>query len=154
MQKSDTTPDSSRLTLSISAHKRRFKPKEQVKFDVMVTNSGKEPVYIFGTLDVGYSASLVVHVRNAAGEDVQPLFDDLTFESPDDKSAFVKLIPDHFLGIQFFAPADVLNMKPGRYSIYVAYQSPFSEFDVALSPFWGEERGTIKSNVLNVEVVR
>lgn len=94
----DTTSDSSQLTLSLMAHKRRFKPKEQVKFDIMVTNSGKEPVYIFGTLGVGYSASLIVHVRNAAGKDVQPLFDDLTFESPNDKSVFVKLLPYHFLG--------------------------------------------------------
>lgn len=99
-------------------------------------------------------SGFVVQVRNAAGNDVEPFFDDLTFESPDEKSAFVKLIPNHFLGIKFFAPADVLNMKPRRYSIYVEYQSPFLATEVESSPFWRKERGTIKSNVLNVEIVR
>ena len=79
-----------------------------------MTNLGKEAVYVFGTLDWGYSASLLLHIRDASGKEVQPLFDDLTFVSSDDKSAFVKLLPYHFLGTNFFSPARDLNLKkPG-----------------------------------------
>jgi len=142
------------LVLSIIAPKRRYKPTDQIKFDVMLTNSGKEAVYIFGTLDFGYSASLQLHIHDTSGKEVQPFFDDHTSASPDDKSAFVKLLPDHFLGTNFYSPADVLNInRPGRYAVYVEYQSPFSATDVQLHPFWGKENGRIKSNVVNVEIV-
>lgn len=143
------------LELSIVPHKRRYKPSDQIKFDVMLTNSGKEAIYIFGTLNWGYSASLRLYIRDASGKEVQPLFDDLTFESANDQSAFVKLLPNHFLGTNFYAPAQDLNMnRPGRYTIYADYQSPFSATEVQLNPFWGKEKGTIKSNVVWFEVVR
>ena len=145
------------LELSIISRKTRYKVTDQIRLEVMLSNTGKEAIYIFGTLDWGYSASFVLHIREASGKNVQPraFFDDLTFTSPDDKSAFVKLLPHHFLGTNFFSPLDVLNLdRPGRYAIYVEYQSPFSATDVRLSPFWGKENGRIKSNVLNVEIVR
>jgi hypothetical protein len=123
----------------------------------MLTNSGKEDVYIFGTLDWGYSASFVLKVHDASGKEVTPLafFDDLTYASPHDNSAFVKLLPNHFLGTNFFAPLDVLNLnKPGRHAIFVQYHSPISTAEVKLKPFFGRESGTLKSNVVWIEVVR
>jgi hypothetical protein len=143
-----------RLEVSIIAHKHRYTPSEQMQLDVLLTNYGKDAVYVFGTLDFGYSASLVIHIRDASGKEVQPFFDDHTFTSPDDKSAFVKLLPRHFLGTNFFTPVDVLNMnRTGKYSIYVEYQSPFLATEVNLNPFWGKENGRIKSNVVEVEIV-
>src|ERR1700752_4844246 len=145
------------VEVSIISRKTRYKVTDQIRLDVMLSNSGKEAVYIFGTLDWGYSASFVLHIRDASGKNFQPraVFDDLTFTSPDDKSAFVKLLPHHFLGTNFFSPLDILNLdRPGRYAIYVEYQSPFSATDVQLKPFWGKENGRIKSNVVNVEIVR
>jgi uncharacterized protein RhaS with RHS repeats len=44
--------------------------------------------------------------------------------------------------------------KPGKYAIFVEYQSPFPATDVQLSPFWGKENGPIKSNVVSIEVIR
>jgi hypothetical protein len=105
------------LEVSLISRKSRYKVTDQIQLDVMLSNSGKEAVYIFGTLDWGYSASLVLHIRDASGKDVQPrgFLDDPTFTSPDDKSAFVKLLPHHFLGTNFFSPLDVLNLdRPGR----------------------------------------
>jgi hypothetical protein len=143
------------LELSIIADKRRYKATEQLRFNVLLMNSGKEDVYIFGTLDFGYSASLILHIRDASGKEVQPFFDDLTFASPNDTSAFVKLLPDHFLGTKFYSPVNDLNMnRPGRYAIYVEYHSPFSASDVQLKHFWGKENGRLKSNVLNFEIIR
>lgn len=123
----------------------------------MLTNSGKEPVYIFGELDFGYSASFVLRVRDASGKEIQPVgrFDDLTLISPRDTSAFVKLLPHHFFGTNFFSPLAVLNLnKPGKYAVFAEYHSPFAATDVPLSPFWGKENGTIRSNIVGVEVVR
>jgi len=144
------------LEVSIISRKSRYKVTDQIQLDAMVANSGKDAVYIFGTLDWGYSASFVLHIRDASGKDVKPkgFFDEPTFTSPDDKSAFVKLLPHHFLGTNFFSPLDVLNLdRPGRYAIYVEYQSPFSATDVQLKPFWSKENGRLKSNVVNVEIV-
>lgn len=146
----------SRLRVSIVAQKRRYKRNDQLKFDVMLTNSGKDAVYIFGQLDWGISASFDLRVHDASGKEVQPVgrFDDLTVVSTSDKSAFVKLLPSHFLGTDFFAPLEVLNInKPGKYAVFVEYHSPFAGTDVPLSPFWGKENGTIRSNILDVEVV-
>lgn len=151
------TQKESGLRLSIVAPKRKFKRTEQLKLLVMLVNSGKKDVYVFGTMEWGYSASLLFHIRDASGREIKPLGfpDDLTRAVHDDKSAFVKLLPDHFLGTNFFAPLDVLNLnKPGKYSISMEYNSPFSAAAVSLSPFWGKENGTLKSNVVWIEVVR
>ena len=145
------------LEVSLIAQKRRYKPSDQFKIDVILTNTGTDALYILSQLDWGYSASLVIHVLDASGKEVQPqgVFDDHTFVSPDDQSAFVKLLPHHFLGTNFFTPLEVMNLKrPGKYAIFVEYHSPLSAKDVRVSPFWGQEDGTIKSNTVIVEVIR
>lgn len=144
------------VRLSIVAPKRKFRRTDQLKLLVMLINSGKKEVYVFGTMEWGYSASLLFHIRDASGKEVKPLGfpDDLTRAVQDDKSAFVKLLPEHFLGTNFFAPLDVLNLnKPGKYSIFMEYHSPFSATEVHFSPFWGKENGSLKSNVVWIEVL-
>lgn len=72
-----------------------------------------------------------------------------------DNSAFVKLMPGHFLGTDFYAPLNLLGLdKPGKYSIYVEYHSPIPSADTELKPFWGSETQPIRSNAASVEVVR
>jgi hypothetical protein len=144
------------LGLSLAAHKRRYKRSDQLKLDVMLKNSREEDVYVFGALDWGYSASLVLHVRDASGKEVEPVvvFDAQTFTSPDDKSAFLKLRPNHFLGTTFFSPLKFLSLtRPGKYAIVAEYNSPFSIADVELKPFLGKENGPLKSNVVWIEVL-
>jgi hypothetical protein len=115
-------------------------------------------IFIYGTLGWGYSASLTFTLRDASGREIQPQIfpDDLTYPiSPDDTTAFVKLRPKHYLGNDFAVKLHLLNLsKPGKYSVFVEYHSPISETDVKLSPFWGKEKGKIKSNVVWIEVVR
>lgn len=145
------------LKVSIVAPKRKLRRTEQLKLLVMLINSGKEDVYVVGTMEWGYSASLLFHIRDASGKEIEPIGfpDDQTFVSPDDKSAFVKLHPNHFLGTNFFAPLDVLNLKkPGKYAIFVEYHSPLRSGEVELKPFLGKENGRIRSNVVYVEVLR
>ena len=144
------------FTLSIVAPKRKFRRTDQLKLLVMLINSGKKEVYVFGTMEYGYSASLLFHIRDASGKEIKPLGfpDDLTRAVQDDNSAFVKLLPEHFLGTSFFAPLEILNLnKPGKYSIFMEYHSPFSSTEVQVSPFWGKENGSLKSNVVWIEVL-
>jgi hypothetical protein len=155
-EKATLMQSASGLSVSLIAQKHRYKRNGQLKLDVLLTNVGKDAIYLFGQLDWGLSASFVLRVRDASGKEVQPVgrFDDLTLVSPSDTSAFVKLFPYHFLGTNFFSPLDVLNLnKPGKYAVFVEYHSPFAATDVPLSPFWGKENGTIRSNVVHVEVV-
>jgi hypothetical protein len=105
---------------------------------------------------LGYSASLVLHVRDASGKKIEPVvvFDAQTFTSPDDKGAFLKQRPNHMVGATFFSPLKFLSLtRPGRYAIFAEYTSPFSTAEVELKPFLGKENGSIKSNVVWIEVL-
>lgn len=144
------------LELSLVSQKRRYKRNDQFKLEVMLRNSSERDVYVFGTLDWGYSASLMFYIRDASGKEIQPQLspDSQTYASPDDKNAFVRLGPDHFLGTTYFAPLKFMNLtRPGRYAIFVEYTSPFSTAEVELKPFLGKENGPIKSNVVWIEVL-
>lgn len=145
------------LGLSLVAHKRRYKRGDQFKVDVMLKNSREEDVYVFGTLEWGYSASLMFHIRDASGKEIEPLLvpDSPPYAPLDDRGAFVTLRPDHFLGTSYFAPLKLMNLtRPGKYSIFVEYNSPISTAEVDLKPFFGKESGPLKSNVVYFEVVR
>jgi hypothetical protein len=148
--------EANRLKVSIVLPKRKFRRTEQFKLLVMITNVGKKDVYVLGTLEWGYSASLLFHAHNSSGKQIMPfgIPDDITRVSKDDKSAFVRLLPSHFLGTDFFAPLDVLNLnKPGRYAIHVEYTSLFTTGEVDLKPFFAKEAGPLRSNVVWIEVV-
>lgn len=152
-----STQQPNKLDLLLIAPKRKYKRNDQLKIFALLMNSGKDDLYVLGVLDWGYSSSLLLQIRDASGKEVTPLGipDDLPNVSAKDRSSFVKLLPSHFLGTDFFAPLDVLNLnRPGKYSIFVEYQSLFASKEVELSPFWGKENGTIRSNVVVVEVVR
>ena len=125
--------------------------------NVLLTNSSYRDIYALGSLQWGRSASLLFHIRDSAGKEIKPRAfpDDQTQVSPNDKSAFVKLLPNHFLGTEFFAPMEDLNLeRSGKYTIFVEYKCPFSDSDVDLQPFWGSDWGVLKSNNLIIEVVR
>lgn len=146
------------LELVLVVDKRRYKSSDELKIQVMLSNPTNKPVYVFRTLDWGISASLSLQLRDASGKQIEPEYapDGQTYDSPDDKSAFVKLGPDHFLGASFPASSlRFLNLtRPGKYSISVEYTSPFSTAEVELKPFLGRESGSLRSNVVWIEVVR
>lgn len=145
------------LELFLESPQRKYRRKDQFKLKVMLKNSGERYVYIFGTLDWGHSSSLMFYIRDASGKEIEPLLypDSQTYGSPADTSAFVKLGPDHFLGTTYYAPVRFMNLtRPGRYAVFVEYNSPFSTKEIKLSPFWGKEKGPLRSNVVWIEVVR
>ena len=145
------------LELLVVVAKRRYKPSDELKLQVILSNPTNKPIYVYRSLDWGPSASLSLQLRDVSGRQIEPEFapDAQTFDSPDDKSAFVKLGPDHFLGANFPASVKFLNLtRPGKYSISVEYTSPFSAADVELKPFLAKENGSLRSNVVWIEVVR
>lgn len=146
----------SALKVDIVPSKRSYKRSEKIAMRVMLTNSGKDALYVLGTLEWGYNASFILHVRDASGKEIEPqgFPDDQTYVARDDPSAFVKLLPQHFLGTNFVSALKFLNLsRPGRYAIFVEYHAPISTSFTKLSPFWGRENGTIKSNTVWIEVL-
>lgn len=145
------------LQLTLSSSQKIYRPNDQFKIQVMLMNAGEEPLYVYGVLGWGYSASLVFHVLDSSGREVEPTLipDSPPHAPPDDKSEFVKLQPDNFLGTSYFAPLKMMNLtKPGNYSVFVEYWCPFSSSDVAVSPFWGKEQGKLRSNIVRVRVIK
>jgi hypothetical protein len=146
------------VTLSLVADRRSYNRGDSVKLEVKLINSGDGgDMFVYGTLDWGYSASLTLHIRDSRGREIQPAFldDALTLPlKPDDKSQFVKLAPNHFFGTHYEASLRQLKMTtPGRYSIVVEYQSPFTGAEVGVTPFFGKENGPIKSEAVYVDVL-
>jgi hypothetical protein len=126
--------------------------------EVKLTNThGVKDIFVYGTLELGHRGSFTLYRRDAKGREVPTRFiaEALSMPpEPDDKSAFVKLLPDHFVGTYFRSTIHTLHMeRPGRYSMWVEYHCPISSADVKVSPFWGSENGIIKSNVVWIEVL-
>lgn len=111
-----------KLELSVLPSKRQYKLNEQFKMLVLLRNAGTKDVYVLGTLEWGRLASFLFHIYDASGKEIRPraVPDDQTLVLRDDKSAFVKLLPKHFLGTDFYSQMDLLGLdKPGKYSIVV-----------------------------------
>ena len=128
---------------------------DEFRMQVMLTNSSDKDIYVFGTLDWGYSSSLIFLIRDARGNEVVPdhVPDTPPIAPPVERSAYVKLRPDHFLGTSYFAPLRLMSLtKPGKYSIVAKYRCPFARADVPVSPFWAAEDGVVESNVVYVTV--
>lgn len=152
-------PKATDLEVSLVTDKRRYKRNDDIDLEVKLTNThGVKDIFVYGTLELGHRGSFTLYRRDAKGKEVPTRFiaEALTLPpEPNDRSALVKLLPDHFLGTYFRSSIRTLNMvRPGRYSMWVEYHCPISIADVELSPFWGSENSIIKSNVVYIEVLR
>jgi hypothetical protein len=144
------------LKISLVSSKLRYRRSEKIELYVMLNNITSGNIYVLGSLGWGYNASLLLHVRDASGKEIDPegFPDDQTFVDPLDESTFVKLPPRQFIGTNLVSDLKFLNMKkPGKYSIYVEYFSKIPSSEVKQKPFWGHENGTIFSNLVWVEII-
>jgi hypothetical protein len=147
------------LEVSLVPDKNSYKAGDRIKLEVTLTNSNAvKDLFVYGTLQFGSRASFTLFRRDAKGMEVPTRFIDDAWELPpeaNDKTAFVKLLPFHFLGTTYRSSIHLLNMeRPGSYTMWVEYHCPISTASVEVSPFWGKERGAIKSNVVEIEVLR
>ena len=156
-QKQNNDPSTKEsLNISLISPKVKYKRGEKIKLHVMLNNITSQNLYVLSSLGWGYNASLLLHVRDASGKEIDPegFPDDQTFVDPLDESTFVKLPPRQFIGTNLVADLEFLNMnKPGKYSIYVEYFSKIPSSAVKQKPFWGHENGTIFSNLVWVEII-
>ena len=144
------------LKISLISPKVRYRRSEKIELHVMLNNITPQNIYVLGSLGWGYNASLLLHVRDASGKEIDPegFPDDQTIVDLQNESSFVKLPPRQFIGRNLMMDLKFLNMnKPGKYSVYVEYFSKISSSAVNQKPFWGYENGTIYSNLVWVEVV-
>ena len=144
------------LKISLISTKVRYGRSEKIELHVMLNNITSQNIYVLGSLGWGYNASLLLHVRDASGKEIDPegFPDDQTIVDLQDESSFVKLPPRQFIGRNLVMDLKFLNMnKPGKYSVCAEYFSKISSSAVNQKPFWGNENGTIYSNLVWVEVV-
>jgi len=146
------------LKLSVVADKHSYKQNDEIILDVKLINTnGVQDVFVYGTLEFGLRASLTLFLHDANGKDVPSRFFPDAWELPpdrNDKTAFVKLLPDHFLGTFSRLSIQTLGIKkPGKYILWAEYHCPVSVANVEVSPFWSKESGTIKSNVVQINVL-
>jgi hypothetical protein len=107
----------------------------------LLINETEQEVFVYGTLDWGFKASLSLVLRDAKGKPVQSRFfadSAAHLRSREDISQFVKLIPYHSLGRSTTWSIPQLFSNPGKYSISVEYHSPLTLADVDVS------RSTVK----------
>ncbi len=144
------------LKISLISPKAKYRRSEKITLHVMLNNISSTNIYVLGSLGWGHNGSLLLHVRDATGKEIDPVGfpDDQTFVDPLDESTFVKLPPRQFIGTNLVSDLKFLNMnKPGKYSIYVEYFSKIPSSGVKQKPFWGNENGTIFSNLVWVEIL-
>lgn len=151
--------EATELEVSLGADKRVYKSGDRIKLDVKLTNTNAvKDIFVYGTLQFGLSGSLMLFRRDAKGHEVPTRFIDTGSELPpksNDTPAFVKLRPFHFLGTPYKSTIYMLHLeKPGRYKLWVEYRSPIPSSEVEVKPFFGQEMGIIKSNVVWITVVR
>src|SRR5215212_891527 len=106
------------LGVSLVADKHRYKPGDPVKLKVLLVNSNAvKDIFVYGTLQFGVRASFTLFRRDAKGKEVPTRFIDDAWELPpksNDVSAFVKLLPFHFLGTTYKSSIHLLSMEqPG-----------------------------------------
>jgi hypothetical protein len=159
LQENKTETKSRDLQVVIAADRETYKPQDKIRLDVkLVNNNAVKDIFIYGTLQFGVRASFTLFRRDAKGEEVPTRLINDAWELPpkrDEVSAFVKLLPSHFLGKTYKSTIHMQHMeKPGKYSMWVEYHCPISASDVVVSPFWSKESGAIKSNVVSIRVVR
>jgi len=150
-------PKAPDLEVSLVADRRRYKRRDRIKLEVKLTNTNAvKDIFVYGTLELGHRGSFTLYRRDAKGKEVPTRVIAEAVESPpepNDRSAFVKLLPYHFIGTDYKGSIPELNMeRPGRYFMWVEYHSPISTAEVGLKPFFGQENGPLKSNVVWIEV--
>ena len=95
-QKQNNDPSTKEgLQISLISPKVRYRRSEKIKLHVMLNNITSKNIYVLGSLGWGYNASLLLHVRDASGKEIEPegFPDDQTYVDPLDESTFVKLPP-------------------------------------------------------------
>lgn len=149
---SDAPPE---LVLTLRTDQDSYDLASEITFEVHLTNSGQEPIIVFGRLLWGRTGGITLHVRDEGGSMVHGRFLDHDTLVPtwlSEPANYVSLNPGHFLGVSRVDRVADLVPEPGRYEVFVEYQSPVPEKFAPSPGFWSRERGVIRSASIPIEV--
>jgi len=144
------------LEVTLKTDRNSYKSGDGITVQVLLTNRSKSPLYIYGLLDWGESASLSIWLRDvASGKDLpQRLWGAPPSPPPASREGFVRLDPGYVYGEVFREKlADLGVQKKGEYEIVAEYHSPIpSSMNFGL-PIWSREKGAVPSNRVTIKVV-
>lgn len=148
-------PDGFPLKVTLKTDRDSYKLKDEVTVQVLLTNKSNSPLYIYAPLEWGESASISIWLKDAlSGKDVPENFiPDALTPPPGSKEDFVKLLPDHVLGVVFTSTLKDFNLrKKGTYEITAEYHSPIPASMNFGLPIWSREKGAVPSNRVTITV--
>ena len=151
----DTTNERSQLQISARTDKTIYKQNEVLKLEASVRNVSTKPIYVYGLLGWSDLGSFEFHAYGSDGKEIMPnIFADSMSGVPRDRTDFVKLEYNHFLGAVFNIPLQYLNLnRPGKYTIVVEYHGPLpKEFGLGLD-IWPREKGSLYAEPVEIEVM-
>jgi hypothetical protein len=143
------------FTVSLSSDRASGKRSDSIVFSVTLANAGSRPVFVYGKLQWGLSSSLFLVVTDNNGKSIQMSYLEDTLPStpkPGDRTAFIKLNPNHFFGTSRTDKLSALVPGPGTYYFQVEYHAPVSKRFGAGLPIWGSERPPVLSNKIKIDV--
>jgi hypothetical protein len=151
MRGADASP-----TLELAVSHETVSMDEVLDIEVRIVNSTTNNLWVFGDLQWGMGAGLVLNVGPWERDGPLPLFIDhaeFTKEELTDTRSFVRLCPGAFIGRKRQVKVSDLVRKPGEYRISVEYQAPLpaAAFD---QPFWSAEKATLFSRAVVLRVTR
>lgn len=118
-------------TVFVQTNKSSYSIFESITINAGILNAGADPIYVYGWISWGYGGGLVIHVRDASGNEIAPVVRDDTMLPPpgsDNELGLLVKLRDRgdFFGTQRTMRVRDLVASPGAYTLQVEYKSPLS----------------------------
>ncbi len=148
------------LSVTVVAPKRSVSMSDVLTFDVILRNTGTDPLYLYRVMGWGHGG-LVLGIVDLQGKPIRsPLLDDTLLPPPPigDYRILVCLDSDEFFGVRRSTAVRDLVNRPGRYRLRVSYVSVLYPELVdpqlrGLPVIW-EGHQPVRSEWIDIEVTR
>ncbi len=143
------------LKVLLSSDRTEYAITDRVTFEAKLVNESSEPITLWGKLMWGYAGGFVLRIYEEGGSEVHPSAydDDILIPSMlRDPANFVRLNPNHLLGVLRADRASDLFGKPGAFKVRLQYRSPVPLKYRNQADFWSTERGVIDSEFIHVRI--
>lgn len=156
-QKVTDTIDGLQLSITFGDKKETYRPNENFKIKIKLTNISKNQIVIYKNMGWGWSSSLFLAVSDKNGKSlISGILPDAQDPPPYSKEDFIALQPKDFFEIETFIPLVNYKIKTsGIYRIIVWYQSPISkQFVPQEADVFTMEQGRLESKPLQFNVTK
>ena len=141
------------LAVSIRTDQSTYTWNDSIQMTILIKNISTQPLFLYGELRWGLSASLFLFVSNEKGQFAQMnyLEDALPPSPPFKRASFIKLNPGYLFGTTRSDKLSDLVPGPGTYHLQVEYHSPIpSRFSPGL-PIWSSEKPPVSSMMITLK---